>query len=91
MGQRRERDLGPHQHAEGRPGDKTHARFVEQLAESSAPDTADAPADRSAEATGASTDGHHRLREGREQHDEAEKNSEHVTRQAHIPHEGDSH
>ena len=60
---------------EGRHGNKTHAAFIENLqgaqpesqaAEGSTqPDNADRP-----------IAGHHRLNEDREQHDEAEKNSE---------------
>ena len=76
MGEKRERELGEHQHAEGRPGDKTHARFVEQLHESSAGDPVDSSDGRAAETKGQPIEGHHRLREDREQHDEAEKNSE---------------
>lgn len=77
MGNRRERDLGPNEQVEGRHGDKTHSRLVEQLHETSADagiETPDAP--RAASAKGQPVVGHHRLHEDREQHDEAEKNSE---------------
>ena len=69
MGNRKKRTPGPQQHAEGQHGTKTHRRFIEQLQESVAvqPDTETPP-----------VEGHHRLHEDRQQHDEAEKNSEKV-------------
>lgn len=67
MGQRRKRDLGPQQHAEGQHGNKTHRRLIEQLQQ---PLTPREPR------IGRPVDGHHRLDEDRQQHDEAEKNSE---------------
>ncbi|MDB4905948.1 MAG: hypothetical protein JWO05_732 [Gemmatimonadetes bacterium] len=72
---------GAQQHAEGQHGDKTKSRIQEQLHERGSELGLDLDADRE-EASGkgkpASTgdDGHHRLSEDREQHDEAEKNSE---------------
>ena len=106
MGNRRERELGSHEAVEGRHGDKTHARFVEQLQETSGDATTESPDDRrAAEAKGEPVAGHHRLHEDREQHDEAEKNSEksraerevrrgnldeNVIAHARVPHEGDS-
>ena len=66
---------GPQAHAEGQHGEKTHARFIEQQHEGehreSRADRAQQDRDRAA-ATGG-----RRLVEDREQHDEAEKNSEH--------------
>jgi hypothetical protein len=59
---------GAQPHAEGQHGEKAHARFVESLHESREP-----PSDVSAKSA---ANGSHRLREDREQHDEAEKNSE---------------
>lgn len=50
-------------------GERTHSRFIEQLHEGSV--ERKAAEDRDVE-------GHHRLVEDREQHDEAEKNSEKV-------------
>jgi hypothetical protein len=96
MGQRSKHDTGPQDHAEGQHGGRTHQRFVEQLQES--------------ERTAAEPDnpehgGARRLHQDREQHDEAEKNSEKVEAMrevkrghvddavlshARIPHEGDS-
>ena len=61
------RQKGPQQHAEGQHGKKTHARFIEQLQEGR-------PRDRSERVE--AHPGVQRLREDREQHDEAEKNSE---------------
>lgn len=59
---------GPQRHAEGQHGGKTHDRFVEQLAEGR-------PRERSEQEVNAQP-GSHRLREDRQQHDEAEKDSE---------------
>jgi hypothetical protein len=69
MAHRRKRDLGRQQHAEGQHGDKTHRRFLQQLQEAQAPREP---------GTGRPIEGHHRMSEDREQHDEAEKNSEAV-------------
>lgn len=96
MGQRRKRELGQHQHAEGMHGELTHRRFIEQLQEGThEPKRTEQPA----------VEGHHRLHQDREQHDEAEKNSEkveamrevrrgnvdeNVLAHARIPHEGDA-
>jgi hypothetical protein len=59
---------GPQQHAEGQQGEKTHRRFIEQLNEGS-------PRERSEQEVNAQPGGH-RIHEDRQQHDEAEKNSE---------------
>ena len=62
------RQKGAQHHAEGQHGSKAHSRFIESLHEGG----------EEAPATGitAAPDGGHRLHEDREQHDEAEKNSE---------------
>ena len=65
---------GAQRHAEGQHGKKAHAHLIEQLQSGgSKPDLED-----SAEAGDPKHDdkGKHRLFEGREQHDEADKNSE---------------
>ena len=62
------RQKGAQEHAEGQQGAKAHSRFIESLHEGSEP----APS----ELRTSSADGSHRLHEDREQHDEAEKNSE---------------
>ena len=65
---------GPQAHAEGQHGDKTHSRFIEELheGESGEPLEEKLAHDR----TLAGREGKRRLVEDREQHDEAEKNSE---------------
>ena len=96
MGNRKKRQAGPQQHAEGMHGSRTHSRFIEQLHQGdSEPKATDAT----------DVEGHHRLHQDREQHDEAEKNSEkveamreirrgnadeNVLSHARVPHEGDS-
>jgi hypothetical protein len=96
MSSRKKRTPGPQRHAEGQHGTQTHRRFLAQLAEGEA-------APKSTE--GRPVDGHHRLHQDRQQHDEAEKNSEkveafreirrgngdaNVLSHARVPHEGDS-
>lgn len=96
MANRRKRQPGPQSNAEGMHGDLTHRRFIEQLQEGT-------PERKATE--GGDVEGHHRLHQDREQHDEAEKNSEkveamreirrghadeNVHAHARIPHEGDS-
>jgi hypothetical protein len=66
MGHRKKRQPGPQRHAEGQHGEKTRKHFIEQL-QASMPES---------DIIARNTDGHQRLREEREQHDEAEKNSE---------------
>lgn len=67
-------DKGPQGHAEGEHGDKTHARLIQQLHEGehreSRADRIEHDRELQAEKGG------RRLVEDREQHDEAEKNSE---------------
>lgn len=59
---------GAQTHAEGEHGTKAHARFIESLHESREPPAPEVGTE--------SAEGGHRLREDREQHDEADKNSE---------------
>lgn len=63
------RQQGAQTHAEGQHGAKAHSHFIESLHEGVA------ARDRETDAV-APLEGTHRLREDREQHDEAEKNSE---------------
>jgi hypothetical protein len=68
---------GQQRHAEGAHGDKTHRAVIDNLRQRQARD--DGAGDVAAEGSPYGTnpvDGHHRLSEDREQHDEAEKNSE---------------
>ena len=65
------RQKGAQDHAEGQHGSKAHARFQEQLHEGASGEHRNAEPQR-----GASHEGHHRLYEDRQQHDEAELNSE---------------
>ena len=96
MGQRRKRDTGPQQHAEGQHGERTHRHLVDQLQSGGVVPKQTEAGD---------VEGHHRLHQDREQHDEAEKNSEkvealrevrrghvdeNVLAHARIPHEGDA-
>jgi len=67
---------GPQAHAEGQHGDKTHARFIEQLHEGKHRDSPEDQVERDRQEN--AYDGSRRLVEDREQHDEAEKNSEHT-------------
>ena len=71
---------GPQDHAEGQHGSKTHARFIEQL-HSPGDTRKESAANRSTRGTSIDPQrgelGKHRLTENRQQHDEAEKNSEH--------------
>ncbi len=68
MGKRNGRQKGAQTHAEGQHGAKAHAHFLESLHEGSEP-TAQ-------EMRTTSAEGAHRLQEDRQQHDEADKNSE---------------
>jgi hypothetical protein len=70
---------GPQKHAEGQHGDKTHTEFIEGLhgRHGGSEESEGAPQGRNDfDEFGRPTPGHHRLDEDREQHDEAEKNSE---------------
>jgi hypothetical protein len=68
MQNRNGRQKGAQRHAEGQHGSKAHSHFIESLHEGGEP----APNELGV----ALPDGGHRLHEDREQHDEAEKNSE---------------
>lgn len=68
-------DQGKKPNVEGRHGDKTHSAFLEGLQGSSQNDEEIADT-RLGDAARPTNDGHHRLQEDREQHDEAEKDSE---------------
>ena len=67
---------GAQGHAEGQHGDKTHARIIEQLHEGEHRESREDRIERNREQLG--HEGGRRLVEDREQHDEAEKNSEHT-------------
>ena len=68
---------GPQDHAEGQHGSKTHSKFLEQLKNGNGA-TPEKPANEveSPLENPAPHNAAHRLFEQREQHDEAEKNSE---------------
>jgi hypothetical protein len=70
-----DKDQGKQPNVEGRQGDKTHSAFLEGL-RGNAPSEEDASASRLGDASQPTNDGHHRLQEDRQQHDEAEKDSE---------------
>ena len=62
---------------EGRHGDKTHSAFLENIHTSPRNDEEDdVKGKHLGDAARPGSDGRHRLQEEREQHDEAEKNSE---------------
>lgn len=65
-----QKQKGAQRHAEGGHGPKTRAANIEQL-RSGRPEENASP-----QATGAPREGKHRIRENRQQHDEADKNSE---------------
>ena len=75
---------GAQQHAEGQHGEKTHQRFIEQLHSHERGEE-----DVSQQASGAPVEGRHRLFEDREQHDEADKNSEKNRLGRELEREGD--
>ena len=66
----------PQAHAEGQHGKKTHGRFIEQLHEGPSAEPLSERLDHDQKR--AAAEGKRRLVEDREQHDEAEKNSEHT-------------
>jgi hypothetical protein len=68
MGKRNGRQKGAQRHAEGQHGSKAHAHFIESLHEGRAPTAS--------EVSTARVKGARRLHEDRQQHDEADKNSE---------------
>jgi hypothetical protein len=67
---------GPQQHAEGQHGEKTHQSFIEGLHQSQRDEGAEGVAQEGSPYGVNPSDGRHRHSEDREQHDEAEKNSE---------------
>ena len=67
---------GPQAHAEGQHGEMTHARFIELLHEGE--HRASREEEIARDRARAAESGGRRLVEDREQHDEAEKNSEHT-------------
>jgi hypothetical protein len=73
---------GAQEHAEGQHGDKAHSAFIEDLhgkhggGEESEGAPQEPQEQNDFDAYGRPIQGHHRLHEDREQHDEAEKNSE---------------
>jgi hypothetical protein len=75
MSKRDGKQKGPAPHAEGQHGEKTHQRFLEQLQERHEPAADEQAAQEGAFSPKPKT-GKHRLEEDREQHDEADKNSE---------------
>jgi len=66
---------GKQPNVEGRQGDKTHQAFIENLHEKQ-PETQASDGAPQSDNPDRPIAGHHRLNEDREQHDEAEKNSE---------------
>lgn len=70
----REQRKGPQAHAEGQHGEKTHERLVEQLREGPHEEPTEERLERDQHR--AALEGKRRLVEDRQQHDEAEKNSE---------------
>ena len=68
---------GSQQHAEGQQGEKTRAAFLDSIqGGQNDAGTDDSVAQRGSPYGATPSDGKHRLSEEREQHDEAEKNSE---------------
>jgi hypothetical protein len=97
MASSKRRRQGPQQHAEGAHGEKTHSRFTEQLHQGEPRPPSGAPQP---------DESNRRLHHDREQHDEAEKDSEksealrqyargdrneNLTANARVPHGGDQH
>ena len=73
MGKREEHDKTTN--VEGRHGDKTHEAFIEGL-HGTKPESQESEGSSQQDGLGRPIAGHHRLHEDRQQHDEAEKNSE---------------
>jgi hypothetical protein len=72
MGKRDGQQKGPQGHAEGQHGERTHARFLEQIQQPMHRGDEDA----SAPNVVRSDEGRHRLDEDGQQHDDADNNSE---------------
>ena len=68
MSKRDGNQKGPQAHPQGGHGDKTHSKIVEQLHTNTHAKPNDGP--------NRSSEGRHKLHEDRQQHDEADKNSE---------------
>ena len=77
MSKRNGQQKGPQQHAEGQHGSKTHSAFIDDLhgKHGGGLESEGKPQEKMPEA-GEPHEGGHRLAEERQQHDEAEKNSE---------------
>ena len=71
MGKRDGQQKGPQGHAEGQHGERTHARFLEQIQQ-----PMNRREDASASNASDSDEERHRSDEERQQHDDADKNSE---------------
>ena len=70
---------GAQNHAEGQHGDKTHSEFIDGLhgKHGGSEESEGSPQNqKDADVYGREIEGHHRLQEDREQHDEADRNSE---------------
>ena len=70
---------GAQNHAEGEHGDKTHSAFIEDLhgKQGGSEESESEPQNQNdTDVYGRPVKGHHRLQEDREQHDEADRNSE---------------
>ena len=78
MSKRDGRQQGPQNHGEGQHGSKTREAILDELQSGAEKNqSADTPmTSKEADAYGRPVKGHHRLEEDREQHDQAEKNSE---------------
>lgn len=79
MAQGDDKQSGARRHGEGEHGDKTHEAIIDSLhgKNSGSEESAAVPEDSNDfDAYGQPKPGHHRLEEGREQHDPAEKDSE---------------
>jgi hypothetical protein len=79
MDKQKGQQQGAPTHAEGQHGDKTHTEFIEELhgKHGGSEESEGAPQGQNDfDEYGRPTGGHHRLHEDRQQHDEAEKNSE---------------
>lgn len=82
MSKRDGRQKGAQRHAEGQHGRETHTAFIEGLhgRHGGSEESEGVPQEGNQPLAGGGepVDGHHRLFEDREQHDEAEKNSEKI-------------
>ena len=73
---RNDDNQGKKPNVEGRHGDKTHSAFLENLHTPARDDENAVTGKQLGDAAQPGSDGRHRLQEDREQHDEAEKDSE---------------